>query len=182
MSKEYDLYLNEHKENVIRGFRWLQEHMPEKIGWLNGTPYNVDLEHQICFGHDSSKDNLDEYEAYDRYFYGNNGLSDKSFESVINFNYAWNLHIHRNPHHWQYWVLISDDPENGIKTLDMPRQYIIEMICDWWSFSWKTGNLFEIFDWYEKRKNYIQLSSSTRKYLEDILNSMKGILKNEKNN
>ena len=33
--------------------------------------------------------------------------------------------------------------------LEMPYDYIIEMICDWWSFSWQSGNLYEIFKWYE---------------------------------
>nr|DAE02562.1 MAG TPA: hypothetical protein [Siphoviridae sp. ctmYS12] len=30
--------------------------------------------------------------------------------------------------------------------MDMPYNYIIEMICDWWAFSWNKGNLQEIFN------------------------------------
>ena len=63
----------------------------------------------------------------------------------------------------------------------MPTYYIIEMICDWWSFSWKTGDLYEIFNWYEKRKDYIQLSESTRKIVEDILTKIRDILESEEN-
>lgn len=41
-----------------------------------------------------------------------------SYEVVENFNRAWLLHIHRNPHHWQHWVLINDDPELGETVLE----------------------------------------------------------------
>ena len=55
----------------------------------------------------------------------------------------------------------------------MPDNYIFEMIYDWWSFSWAKSNLYEIFDWYNERKNYIKLSDKTRKKVEDILEKMK---------
>lgn len=163
MSKEYDNYLEQHKANVRKGFEWLQENIPELV---ENVP---NLEWQICFNHDQSKTEPDEYEAYDAYFYGGN----RSYQVVQDFNYAWLLHIHRNPHHWQYWILQNDDPELGEIVLDMSINYIIEMICDWWSFSWTKGDLTEIFKWYEERKNYIKLSEMTRGEVESILNLMK---------
>ena len=163
MSKEYDNYLEQHKANVRKGFEWLLENLP---GLVENVP---NLEWQICFNHDQSKTEPDEYEAYDAYFYGGN----RSYQVVQDFNYAWLLHIHRNPHHWQYWMLQNDDPELGEIVLDMPMNYIIEMICDWWSFSWAKGDLTEIFKWYEERKNYIKLSEMTRGEVESILNLMK---------
>ena len=111
----------------------------------------------------------DEYNAYDKYFYGGNC----SFGVVQAFNYAWLLHIHRNPHHWQHWVLINDNPKEGEVIMDMQYNYVIEMICDWWSFSWKTGNLYEIFTWYDDRKDYIKLSTNTRIVVEMILEKMR---------
>lgn len=161
MSIQYDLYLQEHRNNVAKGFYWLRDNLP----WV----LHDDYEHQIVYGHDQSKDHPDEYEAYDRYFYGNN----KSYAVVQDFNKAWLTHIHRNPHHWQHWVLINDDPKEGEKILNMPHGDIIEMICDWWAFSWKQENLFEIFNWYDEHKDYIKLSSSTRKTLESILEQIK---------
>ena len=47
------------------------------------------------------------------------------------------------------------------------------MICDWWTFSWKTGNLSEIFDWYEKHKQRIIFHPKTRIEVEGILSQMK---------
>ncbi len=114
----------------------------------------------------------DEYEAYDAYFYGGN----RSHAIVEAFNRAWLLHIHRNPHHWQHWVLINDDPDEGEVLLEMPYNYIIEMICDWWAFSWEKGDLSEIFSWYDDHQAYIKLHPKTRATVEDILWELRGRL------
>lgn len=166
MSVEYDLYLRKHKANVKKGYDWLQTNMPylfeEKpdCGW------------QVEFNHDQSKSNPDEYEAYDAYFYGGN----RSYAVVEAFRRAWLLHIHRNPHHWQHWVLINDDPDEGEVLLEMPYNYIIEMICDWWAFSWEKGDLSEIFSWYDERSAYMKLAPKTRQTVEDILWELRGRL------
>ena len=161
MSVQYDNYLTEHKENVAKGFRWLQENIPEVI--------EDGFEWQICFNHEASKTDPEEYGAYDAYFYGNN----RSYSVVQNFNKAWLRHIHNNPHHWQHWILINDEPKEGMVVIDMPYIYVVEMICDWWAFSWKKGNLNEIFGWYEDRKDYMKLSANTRRSVEYILGKMK---------
>lgn len=62
----------------------------------------------------------------------------------------------------------------------MPYEYIIEMICDWWAFSWAKENLFEIFKWYDEHKDYMKLSDWTRIEVEDILKQMKAKLEREK--
>lgn len=163
MSYQYDQYLVKHKENVRKGFEWLQSKLPElvkdipNLGWQTG------------FAHDQSKSEPDEYAAYDAYFYGGN----RSFAVVQEYRKAWLLHLHRNPHHWQYWVLINDDPEEGEILIEMPSNYILEMICDWWAFSWAKGNLQEIFKWYGEHKDYIKLHPNTRKKVEEILNKIK---------
>lgn len=166
MSFQYDQYLAQHRANVKRGFDWLCGNLPNimkdtlEAGWYTE------------FAHDQSKNDEDEYEAYDAYFYGNN----RSYEVVQNYQRAWLLHIHRNPHHWQYWVLINDDPKEGEIVLEMPYDYIIEMICDWWAFSWAKGNLKEIFAWYDEHSKYMKLAPNTRKTVENILNAIKSKL------
>jgi hypothetical protein len=167
MSREYDLYLEQHKSNVKKGFDWIKNNLPELI------PNNIrldclDLVYQIGFAHDDSKTSEDEYNAYDAYFYGGN----RSYQVVQDFNYAWLNHIHRNPHHWQHWILINDEPDEGDIILDMPENYILEMICDWWAFSWQNENLYEIFDWYDKHKDHMDLSDKTRKTVKDTLTKM----------
>lgn len=165
MGYQYDQYLTKHKENVKRGFEWIRDNLPELVKDIPG------LEWQITFAHDQSKSEPDEYAAYDEYFYGN-----RSFSVVQEFRKAWLLHIHRNPHHWQYWILINDDPNEGMIIMDIPVNYIIEMICDWWAFSWVKGELSEIFNWYEEHAEYMKLSTNTRLKVENILNQIRSKL------
>ena len=163
MSYEYDQYLKQHIANVKKGLEWMRDNLD-----LHGddiTDAIIESEE-----HDRSKYCNPEYNDYDAYFYGGN----RSYQVVMNFNYAWLLHQHKNPHHWQYWVLIIDDGAEGIMMpLPMPMRYIYEMIADWWTFSWKDGNLFEIFDWYELNKDYILLHRATRIVVENLLKKMK---------
>ncbi len=165
MSVDYHKYLDQHLGNVYKGYEWIRDNLPEI---LNGEDY----EWQLRYDHDTSKYGVDEYDAYDKYFYG----GEKTEEVKKNFNLAWLHHIHNNPHHWQHWILINDDPGEGMLILDMPNNYIIEMICDWWAFSWAKGNLYEIFNWYDQHKVYMKLSDKTRKTVEDILEKLKAKL------
>lgn len=159
MSIEYDRYLERHRANVSRGFSWIASNLPELIP-NDGTNY----EWQFLL-HDKSKADPEEYDAYDRYFYGRN----RSYAVVQDFRRAWLRHIHCNPHHWQYWVLINDDPDEGEVCIEMPGNYILEMVCDWWSFSWDKGKPEEIFDWYDEHRDYMKLHDKTRQRVEDIL-------------
>lgn len=45
MSREYDLYLQNHKANVKKGFDWIKENLPDLIPNDDG----IDYEHQIGF-------------------------------------------------------------------------------------------------------------------------------------
>ena len=169
MSEKYNEYLREHRENVAKAADWMVKNLPELF---LDDDFRSDCMWQCKQEHDSSKYEPEEYEAYDAYFYGGN----RSFEVVERYNRAWLHHQHNNPHHWQHWVLINDNPKEAEIILDMPDIYIIEMICDWWSFSWKSGDLLEIFKWYDERSNYISLSTKTRKKVFNILDKMQNKL------
>ena len=161
MNTEYSNYILSHVENVKKAYIWLVE---KEI--VSNT-----LMTQMAL-HDVSKWRSEEYNAYDNYFYG------KKTERVkTEFNYAWLHHIHNNPHHWQHWVLIND--EDGTKALEMPTEYVIEMICDWWAFSHKSGNLYEIFDWYKSHKKNMILHKNTKKLVEELLDRIKEELSKE---
>ena len=178
-NNQYNEYLTTHINNVKKGYKWLKENLPEVVSednCIEEVTYYGTLE-EIINKHDSSKYNKlpdaneyydlkCEYDAYADYFYG----KAKTEEVEAKFELAWLAHIHANPHHWQHWMLQND--EDGLKLLDMPYVFIIEMICDWWSFSWKTNNLQEIFSWYDKNKKGILLSDKTRNTLESILENM----------
>ena len=162
MSEQYDAYIKEHCASVRKGSYWIRKSLPELLIDIPGVDYEL-----MILLHDDTKFNNDEYYAYDEYFYGK-----KTKTSEKNMRYAFQNHIHQNPHHWQHWVHITDDGSPSIIALDMPYQYIIEMICDWWSFSWASGDLFSIFDWYNEHKKIIKFSKRTRDTVEDILHKL----------
>ena len=179
MSLAYDEYLAEHIGNVNKGLHWMLDNLA--LSQEEKTAIETAM---VSFNHDESKYSTEEYDAYDQYFYGGN----RSYKVVQDFNYAWLHHIHQNPHHWQYWVLINDEPgedENGIPyeypfgnfvALMIPLPYIFEMIADWWSFSWKKGNLFEIFNWYAEHREKQYINPNSRMILERILEKIWDIL------
>lgn len=168
---DYDNYIKEHRQNVKNAFEWL------KLAVLPALDFPeediAEIEKLISI-HDMSKYRTNEFFAYNDYFYG----SDRTQEVEKDFNYAWLYHIHSNPHHWQYWLLPEDDGD--LKALDMPVQYIIEMICDWWAFSWASNNLYEIFDWYKEHRDKQLMSLNTRMIVDTILDMMKEELDNGK--
>lgn len=181
MSKEYDEYIEIHRKCVKMGFDWIVTHITlEQLNRILPT-WNIRESQRNIDDHDNSKYTAFEYGPYDEYFY-----SIRTDDVVKNFEYAWLHHLHNNPHHWQYWILKEDDTERTsetsipVKALDMPDNYIIEMLSDWWSFSWKTyiashnkEDLFEIFKWYDSHKNGMVLSISTKEKVENILDLIK---------
>lgn len=160
MSLAYNNYLDEHIANVGKAYAWIKEHLPEVT-----EPISSEEEWNILKLHDESKYYLEEYDAYDEYFYG--GKKTDVIKKA--FNYAWLHHIHSNGHHWQHWLLVNDEAEEGVIAMEMPYCEIVHMVCDWWSFSWKTGNLYEIFEWYDAHKKTMKLGDDTRKTVMDIL-------------
>lgn len=180
---QYEEYLTQHIGNVQKGYQWMKDYLPEILSednYIEETAYYGELD-EVIAQHDKSKytripdvenyyELRCEYDAYAEYFYG----KEQTEEVKEAFDRAWLAHIHANPHHWQHWMLQND--EDGLRLLDMPYVFIIEMICDHWSFSWKAKNPYEIFSWYEKNKNGILLSDKTRETYEYILSQIKAKL------
>ena len=119
MSTKYDDYLNSHIYGVAQSVKWFRKNAPDMIDTLSRLEIA-----EIINMHDLSKEGIEEYKAYERYFYSDN-KTDKIKED---FDYAWLHHIHANPHHWQHWILKHDDEPEEV--LEMPIKYAIEMICD----------------------------------------------------
>ncbi|WP_231687657.1 DUF5662 family protein [Bacillus sp. CHD6a] len=82
--------------------------------------------------HDLSKFSSKEFVPYAKKFFSDRELS---AEDEMKWKYAWLHHQNKNKHHAEYWVV---DPQNKT-ALPMPRKYLIEMVCDWRSFSRKWG-------------------------------------------
>lgn len=77
--------------------------------------------------HDWSKFAPLEAPAYGRQFFGDQN-------DPLGFSRAWNHHQKTNPHHWEYWIMISGHNRGGFpdgSALPMPERYVREMVADW---------------------------------------------------
>jgi len=140
--------------------------------------------------HDMSKFRPDEFIPYARYFYGDwpdyNSIKKhlswypyKYTKEAIQeaFDLAWLKHQHRNPHHWQYWVLREDD--GGTKLIDMKSEYVDEMLADWKGAGRAiTGknDPAEYRTWYLKNYNKIKLSENIRIVVDNLLDVWEDVL------
>lgn len=154
---EYYTYLSQHIENVQRSYQQflrsvVQEHYPEELEACDVA---------VAF-HDASKYEDIEFGPYCDYFYPCKGF-EKDDES---FDLAWLRHQHVNPHHWQHWVLLKDAGETTL--LDMPLSEIVNMCCDWHSFSANDPDS-TAYNWYTANKDIMLLSEVTREYVTFFL-------------
>ena len=161
LEDKYIDYIKRHQAGVLKS--WKNILYPVL---LTESDYDVELLTDIeilinC--HDESKFKSDEFDAYCNYFYP----SEENAKDEEAFNNAWFLHQRRNPHHWQYWCLIEDSGK--IIPLDMPVKYICEMLCDWSSFQYVVDKNSTANNWYQKNKNKMVLSDSTRQTIEELL-------------
>ncbi|MEO2204712.1 DUF5662 family protein [Paenibacillus pabuli] len=140
----YFLYVVDHKLNVLIEC------------WKEGLYYQG-------LKHDMSKFSPYEFIPYARKFFSNQ----KNEEIEKKWRYAWLHHQHHNKHHWEYWVVNHFERE----ALPMPRKYLIEMVCDWRSFSRKWGRRVKESNLVERmmESNKIILHDETRKELEELL-------------
>lgn len=113
--------------------------------------------------HDASKFRLDEWGPYREYFYG--GKPTTAYTQA-KFDKAWLKHIHRNPHHWQFYLLREDD--GVVKSLEMPYADVLEMVADWRGAG-KAQGLDSVRDWYKKNKDNMHLHPETRDDVERLL-------------
>lgn len=118
--------------------------------------------------HDASKFGDEEFDGYrEKYYPTSKEKSDPEFESKAKerSEVAWVHHYTNNAHHPKYW----HDNESGIIS-DMSLEYIIEMICDWKSFSVVNPN-DDVHEWYNTKAVHEKedMSDKTKEIAEYIL-------------
>jgi len=127
--------------------------------------------------HDMSKFLPSEFIPYARFFYGRypkyevyEGTTLKPPSGLFkedvkrHFDKAWLKHIHRNPHHWQYWLL--QEVDGPLKIIPMPMKYLKEMLCDWHGAGMAITGKNNTADWYLKNKDKIKLGRIHHKWIE----------------
>jgi hypothetical protein len=155
--KEYQEYVFGHRARVKKFADWLKTNCPDVFE-------GVDLEtfDEIINEHDESKFSEEEFEPYAQYFY-------KDKKDNFQFEEAWKHHWMNNEHHPEYWL-----------GEDMPYIYILEMLCDWGSFSVEKVDMSELSEfYYEKAKDDPEknLSDATKEIIEDILSRIDSVIK-----
>jgi hypothetical protein len=156
--EEYKQYVVDHKARVEQFADWLLEHCPEVLDEVD-----PDIFWDLIKAHDESKFSEEEFEPYAQKWFG-----DK--KKTREYELAWEHHWSNNEHHPEYWL-----------GEDMPYIYILEMLCDWGSFSIASGDLGELSEFYynkAKEDTEKNLSEATKEIIEDILvkiNSVAGV-------
>lgn len=154
-------YILEHRANVKKFADWLEENLPELF-----KDISLDDFHEIIEEHDDSKFSEEEFEPYAQKWFGD-GVKTPAYEE------AWKHHWMNNEHHPEFWL-----------GEDMPYIYILEMLCDWGSFSIKSGDMAELSKfYYDKAKDDEEknLSDNTKTIIEEILEKINSILDKEIN-
>lgn len=164
---EYYTYLLDHINGVSASWHNVLK-AAMKYDDRSYDPNMFQIVDELVEKHDESKYEDIEFTAYCDFFYPD---PDRGFpKDQEAFDAAWLHHIHNNPHHPQHWILRNDDGTEEI--LDMPIEYICEMLCDWHSFSYKEPRS-TAYRWYQDNKNRIQLSDNTREEVEYLIQYLK---------
>ena len=154
--EENKKYIEEHKARVKEFADWLKENLPELFDSID-----LELFDEMIEEHDDSKFSEPEFEPYAQKWFGNG-------EKTLEYEEAWKHHWMNNEHHPEFWL-----------GEDMPLIYILEMICDWGSFSIKSGDFKELSKFYyeeakdDEEKN---LSDNTKTIIEETLTKIDSIL------
>lgn len=162
---KYKEYLTSHINGVQQAY---EECFKGKLNDVLSEEEISNLENNIK-NHDKSKYTESEWTPYIDFFYPEEGKT--SEDARKEFDYACLHHYHHNPHHWNHWILNDDENKENDKVLDMDLIYIIEMLCDWHSFSLKNPES-TAFSWWEKNKENMNMTDNTielvNKYIQYV--------------
>ena len=163
--EEYKNYIIEHRARVAKFADWLKENLPSVFEGID-----MELFDEMIRDHDESKFSEEEFEPYAQKFYKQDAYG-KPLSYIPGWEEAWKHHYMNNEHHPEFWL-----------GEDMPYIYILEMLCDWGSFSIDKGDLKELSDFYfnqakdDPEKN---LSDATKEIIEDIISRIDTIIEGE---
>lgn len=120
------------------------------------------------YNHDISKWSEHELPQYADWFYG--AKSDPQA-----YDRAWLHHIHNNPHHWQYWIMpeqFNPDGESDNGCLEMPENYILEMVADWMGANMAYQSTWDMTSWLKSNFAKIKLHKKSKSFLVKLLHKL----------
>ena len=153
--KFYIRYITQHRKKVKEAYEIILPKL-KNSGMIDEETLK-NLSNNIN-DHDLSKFRQNELVPYANYFFG-----EKNQENKEKFKQAAIIHKSRNPHHPEYWMNKKGE------TQDMPIEYIVEMLCDWWSFGLAQNKPDEIFEYYNRNKDKYKFSKKITAKIDKLL-------------
>jgi len=151
-SREYLDYLEEHLLNVRKAWKELQLKCKDMRFIYDDYVYNWiggEVEE-----HDLSKLSEAEFVQYRKVFFPT------EHEPEYSLSKAFNHHILKNPHHWEYWTDRStSDPVEW-------EVHCVHMVIDWMAMAYKFGDTAK--EYYEKNKGRIKLPEYAINFIYEI--------------
>jgi hypothetical protein len=77
------------------------------------------------------------------------------------FDAAWNHHQKTQPHHWQYWLLVTDSDEPRLRPLPIPQRFVLEMVADWYGAGMAINGTRDVESWFLANKHKMMLEDGT---------------------
>ncbi len=130
--------------------------------------------------HDWSKFSSAEWMPYVNFFYGDmltytgvDGLVTQNRRPEVKdaFSRAFHHHIHRNPHHWEYWLRYKAGDET-FTPLEMPEKFVREMVADWAGAGRAITGTWDLAEWYDKNRERIKLHKATRERVRVLVKQL----------
>lgn len=124
--------------------------------------------------HDFSKFRRDEWFGYTNYYFKAHTHHRDYAKHIEAKDAAYKLHVTRNPHHWQHWVIpelkatvyYNGRPEYAAR---MPMAALLEMLADWDAAGMTKHGKLDSREFYESNRKTMNLHPVTRRQVEEIL-------------
>lgn len=159
--KKFAAYLDEHRANVKKAYLSIRQTLPLHFNIdLNSLDKNIEE-------HDKSKYSEEEFSQNAEYYYGK-----KNEQTIQAYNKASYNHKHTNKHHPEFWI-------NKGKIDFMPDEAIIEMVCDWESFSYFEGHI-SAEEFFEKYGEQFHFNATIKNKINTLLEIIKQRKKDSK--
>ena len=127
--------------------------------------------------HDLSKYAPIEFLAGVKYYEGGKRSPINREKEEKGYSQGWLHHKGRNRHHFEYWIDVSLNKEEGLVGNKMPVNYVAEMLCDRIAacevYRGKNYTSAAPMEYYEFTKKYITIHPETRALLEKLLTILK---------
>lgn len=163
---EYKKYVNNHIQYVKKAYDYIKKNLPEIFDRLE---ISMNEMNKRIEEHDKSKFSKEEFTPYADHWFGvkRDGKWGPKDDKSLEYDAAWKHHYETNGHHEEYWG----------KNKDMPYSYILELLCDWLSFSIKKGRIDEISEFWKNKKNEksVYMSQKTIKTIDELIKKVSSV-------